>query len=122
MESRPAEIVPLKENEKQFLLPIFYKRLKFLLSVYAVLITMAVIYSPSGNDSRGKRWEDTEDANYVSRLGMQIIKLGFMGSILKRIFPFNRLIFLAIDDPDYLHHEIGRNLCPMRRGRYNEYV
>lgn len=148
MQPGPYEKVPLTDDEKDMLLMVYHKRRKFLFTVYAVLISLAFFYSYRGIDTRSRysgkvtRWEEKDDAKYISRFGMWMINLSFLELIVigtgtvfwfkrvyplkhdadsglkekvpymimrKEYFPLTNQFYVALDDPDYLHHEIDED-------------
>ena len=128
---------------------VYRKRRKFLFTVYAVLIFMAFYYSFRGIDTydrySGKlvqKWEEQDDAKYISRMGIWLIHFSFLELIVigtggvfwfkrvyplkydadsgvkekvpymimrKEYFPLTNQFYVALDDPNYLHHEIDED-------------
>ncbi len=106
MLNRETEIVPLDEEDRNFLMTIYRKRRRLLLTVYAILIPFIILRSRRidhrGDNGKIDTWEELErkgDAKYVSGFGMWMINVAFLGGmvvipgiylLLKRVLPLKR--------------------------------
>jgi len=83
---KQGELVPLDEEDRNFLLAIFYRRRRFLFSAYAVLILMVLFASVPRAGRRhaytSQSWREIDDSKYVSYGGMWAINLLVIGSIV----------------------------------------
>jgi hypothetical protein len=87
---KPAnnQTVPLTVDDRNFLLSVYDQRRRLIFVVYLILFAIALPISRR-IDYRAKysntivRWGDNDpDAKYVSRTGMKLINLGFLGTII----------------------------------------
>jgi hypothetical protein len=120
------EKVPLMDDEKKLLLLIYGKRKLVLFMGYSVLIFLAMIFSPKG---------DAIGARIVTLLTLQsaIIGTGIYlyfknvrtfrkdaesgmkdkvpyTVIRREYFEFTDQYYIALDHPNYLHHEIDQDM------------
>ncbi|PQJ11569.1 hypothetical protein CJD36_007165 [Flavipsychrobacter stenotrophus] len=84
---RKVELVPLTEDDKEFLLTVYNVKRRFFFKVYPVLFVLAIFFG-SRIDYRSRyswkvrRWEETDDSKFLSRGGMRTVGICFLESIV----------------------------------------
>jgi len=101
MQSRPSKTVPLTDDERDFLLPIYKKRRRFLSIVYIAMLGMAVFICvfAYGVDEINNALMPKDNIHYESTLVLRLINLLFICCILiasgayfyyKKVKPFKQ--------------------------------
>lgn len=85
MSTRDITTVPLTEGEKNFLMRVYRRRRRLMIRAYALIIPLVIACSIKSLDRISRRsykiirWEEQDDAKFVSRLGMFFINVAFLG-------------------------------------------
>ena len=146
MQPAPYKQEPLTDDDRSLLLAVYNARRRIILPASIFLMLLALYAGQKSIDRYDKysgkvysRWEEDEDAKYVGRKAMYIIKFSFLAVplascflfiwykklrpitqdinagvkdvipyqiIRKEYFPLTGRFYVALDDPNYLHHEI----------------